>query len=1035
MIPLRVYLKNFLCHREQEFLFDEHPVWLLHGPNGVGKSAVFDAMVYALFGEHSRREGVHNAVGDLIRYGESSMRVEFDFEYRGKRYRVWRTRSRTGQPKQGVGEFLNGQPGPKPLRDVNSVRDFEQWVVQTLGLNYAEFVSAVLLRQGAAERLIDAKRDSRRDLFRGIIDLEPYINLHAVITTSRTEVNGTVRLLRARIEGMPEVTEEQITDATVIRDSSLAAWESSRAEDTETRQRLEQSRNWERLNQASLGLQKQLNAARDRANRAEELERSVTRFRLLRIVVPAITRITALLDEANSAQANFHAITVQHQNAISRNEELHSAAEQERQKVVLHRNLMRELDGLISTTSAECQRLRTELDRAKQAVDLHRQVHEARAKQFDSDLDSQLANAEEAVSQAQEARDSYPHLEAIFQNRGVYLQAASGARSAETLETTKQSELARLDNAVAEATQGVELARERAQTASHADAVANSQLKEAQQRLSRFSSVAGATVCSVCGQPIDAIHAERERLRLEQAVSDLQQEMQRCRAGLKTATIASEAAQQLLLQRESERRIAENCRNEATRNRREAESRATAARRAFANARTELSPGLANRIGEIESSVFPSQEEVNDARNHGRQLPGRIQFRNVLSALCRDRKINDEQIRTLTQAVQAIGAPVDMATVQVELTEHEQRLGDLNRDRATEDKNCRKAELAEQRLSGQIRHAADQLNQLASSLGSAETKLDNARKAHEEAVANLPNGATSLDPVTIANELQRLEAAHVEREFEALASDRALRTEWERNLVDIQRQIEEQIPLNARRPPADVQSQVPEAERRVFDADRERQLAQQRLATLTDQRVERISAQQELIDVERNHALHNRLAELLGAEGIQLFLLRNAERRITDLANEVLNRVSRGELRFEPPDPMGIQAFDLNVRRLGCPEPIPVGNLSGGQRCRVAISLALAVCRFACREAHPLQSVIIDEAFANLDREGRMAMIEILRDMGNAGEILRRIIVVSHHEDVASAFPVFYRLENSNGTTTVTRFGQQMDRDVVTTTR
>ena len=51
MIPLRVFLKNFLCHREQEFVFDGHPVWLLHGPNGVGKSAVFDAMAYALFAD------------------------------------------------------------------------------------------------------------------------------------------------------------------------------------------------------------------------------------------------------------------------------------------------------------------------------------------------------------------------------------------------------------------------------------------------------------------------------------------------------------------------------------------------------------------------------------------------------------------------------------------------------------------------------------------------------------------------------------------------------------------------------------------------------------------------------------------------------------------------------------------------------------------------------------------------------------------------------------------------------------------------
>ena len=75
MIPLRVYIKNYLCHAEQEFRFEEHPVWLLHGPNGVGKSAVFDAMVYALYCKSRRSDDRKNAVGDVIRHGESSMRV------------------------------------------------------------------------------------------------------------------------------------------------------------------------------------------------------------------------------------------------------------------------------------------------------------------------------------------------------------------------------------------------------------------------------------------------------------------------------------------------------------------------------------------------------------------------------------------------------------------------------------------------------------------------------------------------------------------------------------------------------------------------------------------------------------------------------------------------------------------------------------------------------------------------------------------------------------------------------------------------
>jgi DNA repair exonuclease SbcCD ATPase subunit len=212
----------------------------------------------------------------------------------------------------------------------------------------------------------------------------------------------------------------------------------------------------------------------------------------------------------------------------------------------------------------------------------------------------------------------------------------------------------------------------------------------------------------------------------------------------------------------------------------------------------------------------------------------------------------------------------------------------------------------------------------------------------------------------------------------------------------------------------------PKSLRRVAqEAQRARDAAREVVAELARQRQQREEALRRLADVERSHALHDRLAGLLGPQGIQLDLLRDAERRIIELANVTLRRVSRGELSFEPPDPAATQALDLSVRRAGCPEPIPVANLSSGQRCRVAISLALAVCRFACGEAQPLQSIIIDEAFANLDRDGRMAMIDVIHDRQIAGNMLQRIIVVSHHEDVAAAFTVGYRMENTGGSTRV----------------
>lgn len=53
MIPLRVYVENFMSYREgQELLFDNAPLWVLAGQNGAGKSTIFDAITFALYGLH-----------------------------------------------------------------------------------------------------------------------------------------------------------------------------------------------------------------------------------------------------------------------------------------------------------------------------------------------------------------------------------------------------------------------------------------------------------------------------------------------------------------------------------------------------------------------------------------------------------------------------------------------------------------------------------------------------------------------------------------------------------------------------------------------------------------------------------------------------------------------------------------------------------------------------------------------------------------------------------------------------------------------
>src|SRR5271167_1389350 len=93
MIPRCVKLAGFLCYKEEQTIeFDGNAtLWMLSGLNGSGKSAIFDALTFALFGHH-RGGGQHNV--ELINKDSDGLSVEFDFLLDGLLYRAKRTLKR-----------------------------------------------------------------------------------------------------------------------------------------------------------------------------------------------------------------------------------------------------------------------------------------------------------------------------------------------------------------------------------------------------------------------------------------------------------------------------------------------------------------------------------------------------------------------------------------------------------------------------------------------------------------------------------------------------------------------------------------------------------------------------------------------------------------------------------------------------------------------------------------------------------------------------------------------------------------------------
>jgi DNA repair exonuclease SbcCD ATPase subunit len=195
---------------------------------------------------------------------------------------------------------------------------------------------------------------------------------------------------------------------------------------------------------------------------------------------------------------------------------------------------------------------------------------------------------------------------------------------------------------------------------------------------------------------------------------------------------------------------------------------------------------------------------------------------------------------------------------------------------------------------------------------------------------------------------------------------------------------------------------------------------------LETRRKQRAGLEERKLSVDREHKLQDVLARLLGRGRLQLYLVRQAERQIVDHANAVLDRLSGGQLSLrlrggEEADESE-KALELEgYNRITGSTPIHVAFLSGSQRFRVAVSLALGIGQYASRQHRPIESVIIDEGFGCLDRDGRQVMIQELQNLRGH---LKCILLVSHQEEFAEAFSDGYRFELADGTTRVTRIQQ-----------
>ena len=171
MIPIKLSLRNFMCYRGASLSFDGIHVACLCGDNGNGKSALLDAMTWALWGKSRAKTD-----DELIHLGMTDMEVEFDFAVDKERYRVIRKCSRA-KARRAVPPILEFQVAAGDgFRSIsgNSIRETEHKIVDTLRMGYDTFINSAYLVQGRADEFTKNDPRRRKQVLADILGLSHY---------------------------------------------------------------------------------------------------------------------------------------------------------------------------------------------------------------------------------------------------------------------------------------------------------------------------------------------------------------------------------------------------------------------------------------------------------------------------------------------------------------------------------------------------------------------------------------------------------------------------------------------------------------------------------------------------------------------------------------------------------------------------------------------------------------------------------------------------------------------------------------------
>lgn len=184
MRPLKITMSAFGPYAGEVTLdmqkLGKSGIYLITGDTGAGKTTIFDAISYALYGEASGNYRENTTLRSKYASADTPTFVELEFEYNNEIYKINRNPEYPRPNKRGEGFTKQSANAELVMPDgsvITKIKEVSAKVEEIIGINKNQFSQIAMIAQGDFRKLLNCETNERSKIFRKIFKTEPYHNI------------------------------------------------------------------------------------------------------------------------------------------------------------------------------------------------------------------------------------------------------------------------------------------------------------------------------------------------------------------------------------------------------------------------------------------------------------------------------------------------------------------------------------------------------------------------------------------------------------------------------------------------------------------------------------------------------------------------------------------------------------------------------------------------------------------------------------------------------------------------------------------